>query len=107
MRVINRQMNQAILDRKNWKKDNTCVRYEQENEISKVYLHGNLIAEIGDTFITLYDGGYQSKTTKDRLNALLQVHGVGSESVYQKNYTWFFRDAQGHTVPFCNGLQLN
>ena len=35
-----------------------------------LYLHGNKIAEVGDDFLRVFDGGHQTKTTKSRLNAL-------------------------------------
>lgn len=107
MRKIERLMNDAITNRVDWKMDNTRVEYEQGNCVSRVYLHGNLIAEVGDNWMKLYDGGFQSATTKSRLNAILAVHGIGSESVFQKNHTWFFRDAMGDVLPFFSGMRLN
>ena len=59
----------AVKGNINWSKDNTSVVFE--DDISKVYLHGNLIAEVDDVSLKLYDGGYQSQTTKSRLNACL------------------------------------
>ena len=97
----------------NWSKDNTSVIIE--DGISKVYLHGNLIAEIDDVSLKLYDGGYQSKTTKSRLNALLSEFGytcgTKREYVFQKQFEWFvnFVDAkteQMMTIPFVDGMRL-
>ena len=62
MRKIESEMIAAVKGNINWSKDNTSVFIE--DGISKVYLHGNLIAEIDDVSLKLYDGGYQSKTTK-------------------------------------------
>lgn len=87
MRKIESLMNAAILNRKDWSLDNTRVEYE--NEVSRVYLYGHKIAEIGETFITLNHCGWKTKTTKSRLNAILRENGTGNESVYQKNRTWF------------------
>jgi hypothetical protein len=109
MRKIERQMNAAITAKIDWKCDNTRVEYEQGNCISRVYLHGNKIAEVGDTFIRLYDGGYQSNTTKSRLNAILQDHGLGGESVFQKQFDWFLRSKFGTefiSIPFFSGMRL-
>jgi len=105
MRKIEQQMNTAISKEIDWKKDNTEVR--NIDGVSYVYLFGNKIAEVGDTWIRIFDGGYQTVTTKSCLNAILRVHGVGSEGVFQKNYTWFFRDAMGDTIPFFSGMRLN
>ena len=108
MRKIERQMNKAITDKVNWKNANTEVQYL--DGISYVYLHGNKIAEVGDGFIRLYDGGYQSNTTKSRLNAILQVHGLPGESVFQKAYTWFTKlytgNGQFAVVPFFSSMRL-
>lgn len=95
-------MNDAIQNEKNWHQDNTSVVYNEG--VSSVRLHGNLIAEIGDTWIRLFDGGYQTKTTKSRLNAILAEHG-NSDSIYQKNFKWFVRMKHAD-VPFTNGITL-
>ena len=72
-------MIQAIEDNTNWTSANTCVTLE--DGISKVYLHGNKIAAIGEDWMQLFDGGRQSKTTKSRLNALLSAFGMDGEYV--------------------------
>ena len=103
MRKIERQMNAAIRLSKNWSNSNTTVQFNEEDETSKVYLHGNLIAVIGDTFIQLFDGGWQSNTTKSRLNAILAENGNDSDCVFQKNFEWFFRSTD---TPFFSGMML-
>jgi hypothetical protein len=103
MRVIEKQMNQAISQEIDWKKDNTQVINIEG--VSFVYLYSNLIAIVGDTWLELFDGGYKSATTKSRLNAILQAHSNG-EYVYQKNFDWFVSTKDGE-VPFGNGIKLN
>jgi len=103
MRKIERQMNAAIRLSKNWSNTNTTVHFNEEDETSNVYLHGNLIAVIGDTFIQLFDGGWQSNTTKSRLNAILAENGNGGDCVFQKNFEWFFRSTD---TPFFSGMML-
>jgi hypothetical protein len=104
MRKIEQQMNDAITSSKDWKKDNTEVI--TCSNVSDVFLHGNLIARIGETWIELFDGGWQSNTTKSRLNAILQVHGVPGERIFQRNFKWFVNQAGG-PVPFFSGMRLN
>jgi hypothetical protein len=107
MRKIERQMNAAITHSVDWKCDNTEV--VNIDGVSYVYLHGNKIAEVGDGFLRLYDGGYQSATTKSRLNALLQEHGIAGEGVFQKSYQWFLRSKWGtefSVIPFFSGMRL-
>jgi hypothetical protein len=103
MRVIEKQMNDAISKEVDWKKDNTEVI--NIGGVSFVYLYSNLIAMVGDTWLELFDGGYQSTTTKSRLNAILSEHGSG-EYVYQKNFNWFVSTINGE-VPFGNGIKLD
>ena len=109
MRKIERQMNAAIRDSKDWKNGNTMVT--NSNGVSFVFLHGNLIAEVGDNFIKLHDGGWQSVTTKSRLNAILREHGCPGECVFQEKFQWFvnMKNAKGEDmkVPFFSGMRLN
>ena len=107
MRKIEQQMNAAIRDSRNWQCHNTSVTFDPETQESKVFLHGNHIATIGEDFVQIFDGGWQSKTTKSRLNAILKEHGIGDESVFQKNFQWFFHSSQFGTIPFFSGMRLN
>lgn len=107
MRKIESQMNAAISEGKNWKNANTEV--VNIDGVSYVYLHGNLIAEVDDNGIKLYDGGWQSNTTKSRLNAILSEHGIAGEGVFQKNFDWFIRLYNGtefFITEFRNGMRL-
>ena len=109
MRKIERMMNQAITNKVDWKQDNTEVIYFSGTDASDVYLHGNLIARVGSHSIELFDGGYQSNTTKSRLNAILQEHGLPGECVFQKNWTWFLRSKWGtefSVIPFFSSMLL-
>ena len=91
MRKIETQMIQAIKDNTNWTSANTCVTLE--DGISKVYLHGNLIAKVGDDFVTIFDGGWQSNTTKSRLNAIINEFCCAfTDGVFQKDFAWYIRD---------------
>lgn len=104
MRKIESQMNAAITAGTNWQKDNTKV--VTNDGVSEVFLHGNKIAEIGECFVTLFDGGWQSNTTKSRLNAILSEHGVPGESVFQHKFQWFVNQTGG-AIPFFSGMRLN
>ena len=92
MRKIERQMLQAIVDeRSHWSKDNT--RVESTDGISSVYLHGNKIAEYEhrkDGTLYVNNCGYETNTTKSRLNVLIDfVCGGVNNGIYQKNWNWF------------------
>ena len=104
MRKIEQRMNAAIIGKIDWKQDNTEVIYYSGIDASDVYLHGNLIARVGSHSIELFDGGWQSSTTKSRLNAILQVHGIRGEGVFQRNFKWFVHKfvGQAGTSPVFN-----
>jgi hypothetical protein len=104
MRKIERLMNAAISEQRDFRSANTAV--VNADGISVVLLHGNKIAEIGDNWIQLFDGGWQSNTTKSRLNAILQEHGCPGERVFQRNFEWFVSQAGGD-IPFFSGMRLN
>ncbi len=93
MRKIESQMNTAIQNSKDWKSGNTSVHFNEENNTSVVRLHGNKIAVVGEDFLEIFDGGWQTTTTKSRLNAIIDrfCNGV-TDGVFQKNYEWFIRD---------------
>ena len=102
-------MNNAIQNNLDWQSGNTSVHFNEEDSVSVVRLHGNKIAEVGDTFIRLFDGGWQTNTTKSRLNAILFEHGEPGDRVFQKAFDWFVQmnTAQGlSTVPFFNSMRL-
>ncbi len=106
MRKIEKQMNDAITASKDWRLDNTEV--VNEGDVSVVKLYGNTIAEVGDTFIKLFDGGYRSATVKSRLNAILNVHGCNFDGVFQKKGEWFFHDsARSMDIPFESGMVVS
>ena len=101
MRKVEQQMNEAILNRKDFFKGNTSVEnYITETGVREaiVKLHGNHIATIGDR-LQICDAGWQTVTTKSRLNALLNEFAEGCY-VFQKNFDWFLGDADGNVLPF-------
>ena len=97
----------AIRNNRDWKLANTEV--VSVDGVSFVYLHGNKIAEVGENFLRLFDGGWQSVTTKSRLNAILREHGLPGENIFQKKFEWFVTlktDKELATVPFFSSMRL-
>lgn len=100
----------AISNNENWQSANTTVVTQQDN-VSFVYLYGNKIAEIGDDYMTIFDGDHQTNTTKSRLNALCDQFCISGEGVFQKDFTWYVRKFVGkingqnvyQTTLFTNG----
>ena len=61
MRKIETLMNKAIQQEIDWKLDNTEVI--SCSNVTDVFLHGNLIARVGETWLELFDGGWQTATS--------------------------------------------
>ena len=93
MRKIETQMIAAVHGNKNWSSGNTQV--VTNDGVSTVYLHGNKIAMIDDNSMTIFDGGWQSATTKSRLNALCSEFCIAGEGVFQKDFLWYVRKFVG------------
>ena len=106
MRKVEQQMNSALRNRKNFSSGNTTVIQNDDNT-ADIFLHGNCIGyvdysgKIAPTSGTLKisDAGWQTVTTKSRLNALCDEFAYGCY-VFQKNFDWFLGDADGNKRPF-------
>ncbi len=100
MRKIEKQMQDAIRNKVNWSSGNTTVFNDNEGN-QFVTLHGNLIATIsnfGD--IKLSSCGWQTSTTKSRLNAILDVF-LYNCSIVQKQFEWYIDGREffdGYTI---------
>ena len=97
MRKIEQQMCAAVQKNINWQSGNTSVHFDPETGVSVVRLHGNKIAEVSDTDMTIFDGGWQTTTTKSRLNALCEEFCIKGEGIFQKDFQWFVRKFVGES----------
>ena len=106
MRKIERQMNFAISNRGNWSSSNTQVSYNENTNCSSVYLHGHQIATFDHNLkaVKLSSCGWQTNTTKSRLNAILDEVKWGCK-VFQKNWNWFV-SYNNQTTLFRDGMIL-
>ena len=106
MRKIERQMNFAISNKGNWSLSNTSVEYNENTNCSNVFLHGHNIATLDHSTkaLKMSSCGWESVTTKSRLNAILQEVRYGA-SVFQKQFEWFL-NFKGQTVDFFDGMIL-
>jgi len=92
MRKIERQMLHAInTPGKRWRNTNTKVRWSDNQTFVEVLLHGHIIATInfatGRAVISAC--GYETVTTKSRLNAILSDLVPGAR-IFAKSFEWFF-----------------
>ena len=106
MRLIEKQMNFALSNRANWRKDNTEVLYNSNTNCSSVYLHGHQIATFdhNTNALKLDSCGYETVTTKSRLNAILEEVKYGCK-VFQKNFVWFV-NYNNQNLMFWDGMIL-
>ena len=106
MRKLERQMNFAVSNKGNWSGSNTQVNYNDSTNCSSIYLHGHLIATVDHNLkaVKLSSCGYQTVTTKSRLNALLEEVKYGCR-VFQKNWDWFV-SYNDQTASFWDGMIL-
>ena len=106
MRKIERQMNFAISNKGNWGSSNTRVEYNDSSNCSSVYLHGHQIATFchETKAVKLSSCGYETNTTKSRLNAILDEVKYGCR-VFQKNWNWFV-SYNDQTQDFSDGMIL-
>ena len=106
MRKVSREVISAFLAGKPKRNGNTTT----DGKVLRLY--GNTIADkdMADT-IYIYDGGVRSATTKERLNALLQLmkyenYEMVADCIFQKNYEWLVRYNNGEKTNFQNGIVL-
>mgnify|MGYP007063378087 FL=1 len=106
MRKLEKQMNFALSNKGNWAGSNTTVSYNESTNCSQVYLHGHQIATLdhNTNALKLDSCGYESVTTKSRLNAILEEVKWGCR-VFQKNWNWFV-SYNGTTTDFIDGMIL-
>ena len=103
MRKIEREMIQAIIDRKSFNKANTSVSIgyagtmldHYKDAYMSVYLHGHEIARYfynqDNTPLYINHCGWKTNTTKSRLNALISFVQGELSGIYQKNFEWYMK----------------
>ena len=106
MRKIEQQMNRAIVNKNDWSNSNTFVDYNSNTNCSTVVLHRTAIAvyDHNTNALKLNTGGWQTVTTKSRLNAILQELITGA-SVFQRDFIWFL-NYNNQTHNFNDGMIL-
>ena len=95
----------------NQKTGNTETRVRQDgSNIVDVYYHDNLICSYDPTNydnqkVKLYNKGYFTKTTKERLNAILYLHTGNTVRLLQNRSKWVLRDIKTDTeINFYEGM---
>ena len=82
MKKITEQVVRAFISRKKCKVNNT------HTDGNTLYLHGNAIATwTDDNQLLIRSAGWQTRTTRERLNGLLYLLNKGIH-ISQKNWVW-------------------
>ena len=100
MRKIEREMIDALKERRYFKKSNTEVIGNM------VYLFDNLIFVIEEGKVKFSCYGWYSVTTKSRLNAIMHWLGIGK--IKQEEGLWYYTNGT-ISIPFCSieGVFIN
>jgi len=80
MRQITREITRAFEERRSLKIDNS------HTDGNSLWLFGNKIAEWRDGYLWITDAGWDSKTTKERLN------GLSGVNIRQERGVWYLND---------------
>ena len=89
----------------------TQVRLD-DSKIVDAYYHGNLIASLDKTNyenekLKIYNQNYFTKTTKERLNAILHLHTNGKVRIVVVKGKWIVRDSNTDSeINFYNGMVI-
>lgn len=96
MRSITEKAIQAFNNNVKFNSSNTSVRIEDGK--TNLYLHNNLIATKSNGVLEITNAGWQTNTTKERLNGLPGV------SISQKNWKWYLngKEWNGELVKVAN-----
>jgi hypothetical protein len=94
MRKIEEKMIEAVKNFNSICIGNTSVSYDEKLNKTQVFLHGNCIAVFNWTKqqLTISSCGWETNTTKSRLNELIKEFCDYRFQVYQKQFVWYIQD---------------
>jgi len=72
------------------------------NDIHLRYHSTNVVTFHNDGSMTLRNGGWQSKTTKERINEVLGGYG----RVFQRDWNWYLSLRDCREISFENGMKI-
>lgn len=77
-----------------------------ENGVTIGRYHNTDVIKWDDKTVTLNSGGFETRTTKKRLNAASHQFGLNF-SVYQKKHVWYVVLPNGNTVDFVDNMTFD
>ena len=90
MRKITEEAVNKFYNKEAFRSGNTKV--EVREGIAYFYLHDNCISILGDETLFISTCGWETKTTKERLNGILFKVLGSSYQIRQKNFIWYIKD---------------
>ena len=95
MRKITQEAIQALTNGYNFRSGNTTVECEEDG-YRELRLHGNCIIKKEDGEWYLRSSGWETTTTKERLNGFLEY--MNKSKITQKDWVWYFGSSKGQEV---------
>lgn len=110
MRKITKESAQALRNQEFYNNSNTKVSFGYVNADTStvemdMHLHNNLIATTTGETLTITDAGWQTVTTKERLNGVLYYFDLGH--LFQKDFAWFYMDKNRNVVDFNGSMTFS
>ena len=81
---------------------NTIVHRIDDSTVAVKYHRTNILKISEDNTVTISTGGWETSTTKDRLNQFLGCRGFG---IFQKKGVWYIQ-GNDETVPYEDGMRI-
>ena len=85
-------------------KSHKTAVFTDDDGYTKVIYHTTKVVSFNRDMIVLNSGGWETKTTKDRMNEASHEYGL-NYSVYQKDFTWYVIYNK-KCYPFEDNMQL-
>ncbi len=92
MRKITEDAVRAFLNGESFKRDNTTVEVMSKPNETVLKLHGHIIASRLNGTVRLNHCGWETNTTKERLNGVLDF--MGRAKIYQRDFVWYWKDGE-------------
>lgn len=89
MRKITENAVVAFFNNYDFNRDNTSVSYDYDTNTATMRLHGNLIAKKVNGTVSISNCGWETTTTKERLNGILNRLNISG--LYQKAFVWYWK----------------
>ena len=90
MRKITEEAVNKFINKEAFRSGNTKV--EVREGIDYFYLHDNCISILGDETLFISTCGWETTTTKERLNGILFKVLGSSYQIRQKTFIWYIKD---------------